>query len=383
VVTDGLGELVRERSVIICCGSGGAGKTTISAAIALAGAKAGRRACVVTIDPARRLADALGLASLENRARKIEGDWPGELSALMLDAKSTFDDLVQTYSGDEAQAERILSNTLYRNLTSALSGTQEYMAAEKLYELHESGDFDLVVVDTPPTRNALDFLDAPGRLTRFLENRVFRLLLMPGRAGMRALSVATQALLRTIARIAGGEIVEDAVAFFRAFEGMEQGFRDRAGRVEQLLSDPGTAFVLVATPRRDSVSEARFFSARLAEASLPVAALVMNRVHPDFRSGDLLPSAVGASGEAAVGTADPTDAPSDPAEARLLLDGLRKNLADLEQVVGEERGYLRQLEQGVQGAVVEVPFLRDDVHDLEGLALVAEYVAGQVASDRG
>lgn len=378
MVGDGLGELVRERSIIICCGSGGAGKTTISAAIALAGAKAGRTTCVVTIDPARRLADALGLGSLENNARKIEGDWPGELSALMLDAKSTFDDLVRTYSGDEAQAERILSNTLYRNLTSALSGTQEYMAAEKLYELHESGDFDLVVVDTPPTRNALDFLDAPGRLTRFLENRVFRLLLMPGRAGVRALSVATQALLRTIARIAGGEIVEDAVAFFRAFEGMEQGFRDRAGRVEQLLSDPGTAFVLVATPRRDSVSEARFFSARLAEASLPVAALVMNRVHPDFRSGDLLSSTVGA-GEAT----DPTDAPSDPAEARLVLDGLRKNLADLEQVVREERGFLRQLQQGVQGAVVEVPFLRDDVHDLEGLALVAEYVAGQVASDRG
>jgi anion-transporting ArsA/GET3 family ATPase len=382
VAGDGLGSLVRERSIIVCCGSGGAGKTTISAAIALAGAQAGRRACVVTIDPARRLADALGLASLENTAHKIEGDWPGELSALMLDAKSTFDDLVQTYSGDDAQAERILSNTLYRNLTSALSGTQEYMAAEKLYELHESGDFDLVVVDTPPTRNALDFLDAPGRLTRFLENRVFRLLLMPGRAGVRALSVATQALLRTIARIAGGEIVEDAVAFFRAFEGMEQGFRDRAERVEQLLADPGTAFVLVATPRRDSVSEARFFSARLAEASLPVAALVMNRVHPDFRSGELLRGTVKASGAAAVGVAGPTGAPFDPAEACLLLESLRKNLADLDQVVGEERGFLRQLEGGVQGAVVEVPFLRDDVHDLEGLALVAEYVAGQVASDR-
>ncbi|HET9092021.1 MAG TPA: ArsA-related P-loop ATPase, partial [Acidimicrobiales bacterium] len=186
----GLASLVRERSIIICSGSGGAGKTTTSAAVALAGAREGRRSCVVTIDPARRLADALGIGELENSPRRIEGDWPGELFALMLDAKGTFDELVERYSESPEQAGRILSNRLYRNLTSALSGTQEYMAAEKLYELHESGDFDLVVVDTPPTRNALDFLDAPGRLTRFLENRVFRLLLMPGRASLKALSVA-------------------------------------------------------------------------------------------------------------------------------------------------------------------------------------------------
>jgi anion-transporting ArsA/GET3 family ATPase len=372
----GMASLVRERSIIVCCGSGGAGKTTTSAAIALAGAQAGRKACVVTIDPARRLADALGLGSLENTARRIDGEWPGELSALMLDAKGTFDDLVHRYSESPEQAERILSNRLYRNLTSALSGTQEYMAAEKLYELNESGDFDLVVVDTPPTRNALDFLDAPRRLTRFLENRVFRVLLMPGRASMKALSVATQALLRTISRVAGSEIVEDAVAFFRAFEGMEQGFRDRAARVEHLLADPGTAFVLVATPRRDSVTEADYFSARLAEAGLPVAGLVMNRVHPDFRAGEFGPGVV--SDE----SLEPVPAPSDAAAARALLDRLRSNLNDLERVVSEERDYLRQLEGGVEGAVVEVPYLRDDVHDLDGLALVAEYVAGQVASER-
>lgn len=372
----GFAELVRERSIIVCCGSGGAGKTTTSAAIALAGARAGRKACVVTIDPARRLADALGLASLENQAKRIDGDWPGELSALMLDAKGTFDDLVHRYSADGEQAERILANALYRNLTSALSGTQEYMAAEKLYELNESGDFDLVVVDTPPTRNALDFLDAPGRLTRFLENRVFRLLLMPGRASMKALSVATQALLRTISKVAGGEIVEDAVAFFRAFDGMEQGFRDRANRVEQLLADPGTAFVLVATPRRDSVSEAHYFSARLAEARLPVAGLVMNRVHPDFRSGSIGPGVVG-GGDAALEAP-----PADSAEARVMLAELERNLSDLEHVVVEERGYLRQLEAGVEGAVVEIPYLRDDVHDLDGLSLVAEYLDAQVASGR-
>ncbi len=238
----------------------------------------------MTIDPARRLADALGIGALSNAPKRIEGDWPGELSAVMLDAKGTFDELVARYSADEEQAERILSNRLYRNLTSALSGTQEYMAAEKLYELNESAAFDLVVVDTPPTRNALDFLDAPGRLTRFLENRIFQLLLMPTRASLRALTVATQALLKTISKVAGAEIVEDAVAFFRAFDGMEGGFRDRAKRVEQLLSDAGTSFVLVAAPRRDSVEEAGYFADRLAEAGQVVSALVMNRLHPDFRA---------------------------------------------------------------------------------------------------
>ncbi|MHB1988520.1 MAG: ArsA family ATPase [Acidimicrobiales bacterium] len=374
-----LRRLVAERSIIVCCGSGGAGKTTTSAAIALAGAMAGRKVCVVTIDPARRLADALGIGQLENTARRIDGEWPGELSALMLDAKGTFDDLVHRYSENAEQAERILSNRLYRNLTSALSGTQEYMAAEKLYELNEAGEFDLVVVDTPPTRSALDFLDAPGHLTRFLENRVFRLLLMPGRASMRALSVASQALLKTISRVAGGEIVEDAVAFFRAFDGMEQGFRDRARRVEQLLADRGTAFVLVAAPRRDSVGEARFFSERLAEAGLPVAGLVMNRVHPDFRSSTRADAPPGAEPS---GAARETSVPHDAASAAALLDRLQENLKGLERVVDEERSYLRELEGGVEGAIVEVPYLQDDVHDLAGLSVVARYVVGQVASRR-
>ncbi len=366
-----LSSLVNERSTVVCCGSGGAGKTTTSAAIALAGAVAGRRACVVTIDPARRLADALGLAELSNEPRLVEGPWSGQLFALMLDAKGTFDDLVRRYAGDPEQSERILSNRLYRNLTAALSGTQEYMAGEKLYELTESGRFDLVVVDTPPTRNALDFLDAPGRLTRFLENRVFRLLLMPGRASMKALSVASQALLRTISKVAGSEIVEDAVAFFKAFEGMEQGFRERAKRVEQLLSDEGTAFVLVAAPRRDSVSEAHFFSERLRQAGIPVAALVMNRVLPDFEAGEL-----------AEGESRQLVAPESPEQARSALLSLRRNLAELEKVAAIEHGYLRQLEGGVEGVIVTVPYLANDVHDLEGLFLVAEHLVGQVASGK-
>ena len=189
---EGIGGLAGERSIVICCGSGGVGKTTTAAAIALEGARRGRNAVVVTIDPARRLADALGLEALTNEPSVIPGDWPGTLSALMLDTKGTFDDLVRRYSSDAEQAERILANRFYRNISGALSGTQEYMAAEKLYELHEEGEFDLVVVDTPPTRNALDFLDAPSRLTRFLDHRLYRVLVAPTRTYLRAVNVAAQ-----------------------------------------------------------------------------------------------------------------------------------------------------------------------------------------------
>ncbi|HET9092195.1 MAG TPA: hypothetical protein VFN50_07285, partial [Acidimicrobiales bacterium] len=193
---------------------------------------------------------------------------------------------------------------------------------------------------------------------------------------LKALSVASQALLRTISRVAGSEIVEDSVAFFRAFEGMEQGFRDRANRVEQLLADPGTAFVLVAAPRRDSIGEAHYFSARLAEANMPVAGLILNRVHPDFTAGELGPGIVGGS------EAEAAPLPEGEAEAARLLAQLQENLRSLEQMVDQERGYLAQLEDGIEGAIVEIPYLRDDVHDLDGLSLVAEYILGQVASGR-
>ena len=252
--------LVTDRAILVCCGSGGVGKTTTAAALALEGARRGRRACVVTIDPAKRLADALGLESLTNTAGRVEVDAPGELWALMLDTKSTFDALISRYAGAPDQAERILNNRMYRNIAGALSGTQEYMAMEKLFELHDEGQFDLIVIDTPPTRNALDFLDAPRRLTRFLDNRLFRIVVMPTRAYLKAVSVATQAFLRTISRVVGNQVVGDAIAFFQAFEGMEEGFRNRAQAVLELLSDKDTAFVLVASPRRDAVEEAAFFA---------------------------------------------------------------------------------------------------------------------------
>jgi anion-transporting ArsA/GET3 family ATPase len=297
----------------------------------------------------------------------------------MLDAKGTFDDLVARYSESPEQADRILQNRLYRNLTSALSGTQEYMAMEKLYELHSEGGFDLVVVDTPPTRHALDFLDAPRRLYSFLENRVFRLLLMPTRAYMKAMTIAAQTLLRTISRVAGSEIVEDAVAFFRAFEGMEEGFRERARRVEELLANPGTAFVLVVAPREDSIDEARFFARRLAESSIPVSSLVVNRLFPNFAPDPPDLRAPPAAQLVAAPAPDPS--PTDP----LAYEELRRNLAEFLVVAACEERFVAELAEEVAPApVVRVPFLKEDVHDLEGLRVVARHLlGGQLVSGRG
>jgi anion-transporting ArsA/GET3 family ATPase len=354
-----LTSLVAERSVIVCCGSGGVGKTTVSATFALAAARAGRRACVVTVDPARRLADSLGVQSLPNTPTEVEGDWPGHLHALMLDTKGTFDDLIHTYSRTPEQAEGILSNRLYQNLASALSGTQEYMAMEKLNELVESGAFDVVVVDTPPTRNALDLLDAPRRLTRFLENRIFRALLFPTRMSLRAVGIATQALLRTLSKVAGAEIVQDAVAFFQAFEGMEEGFRTRAGAVRELLADPMTAYVLVTSARPDAVAEATFFAEKLAERDITPAALVVNRIHPRFGAGEEV-------GAAAAGGED--DGP---------LGALEANLATLNDVARREEGSYAALAAEVAPAEVgRIPLFGQDVHDLDGLQRVADVLFG-------
>jgi anion-transporting ArsA/GET3 family ATPase len=326
------------------------GKTTVAAALAVEGARRGRRTVVVTIDPAKRLADALGLDALTDIPRRIDGDWPGELWALMLDPRSTFDGLVVKYAPDAAQAEAILANRFYRNIAGALSGTQEYMAMEKLFELHGDERFDLVVVDTPPTRNALDFVDAPRRLTRFLDNRLFRLLMLPARSGMRAVGVATQALLRTIGRVVGADVVSDAVTFFQAFEGMEDGFRDRARRVQQLLVDPCTAFLLVTAPRRDAARETEFFAEKLDEAGITVEALVANRMHLRF---------------------PPVEPPAADGAA---LAPLLQNLSELTRLADGEEAHIAALAASLGAPAVRVPELETDVHDLPGLSRVAAYV---------
>lgn len=390
----GLTELVRQRSVIVCCGTGGVGKTTSAAALALEAARAGRRACVVTIDPARRLADAIGLDSLSNAPTRIDGDWPGELWALMLDAKGTFDTLVTRFAASDEQARIILSNSIYRNLTGALSGTQEYMAIEKLYELHEQAGFDLVVVDTPPTRQALDFVEAPGRLVRFLDNRIFRALMTPTRAYLRAVNVATRTFLRSLSRIVGVEVVDDAIAFFQAFEGMEEGFRERANRMVDLLTQPSTAFVLVTSPREDAVGEATYFADRLFQSGISVRALIVNRLHPRF---------VGPSGEGAAeisralgglpgdrepegGTTTGPDAKVGSGEAAPgeALSAHLSNLRDLEAVAGREEASFAPLSAKLAPApVVRVPFLSSDVSDLGGLGQIASYLGAEALSPFG
>ncbi|MCU1346802.1 MAG: ATPase [Acidimicrobiia bacterium] len=344
-----IAELVENRAIVVCCGSGGVGKTTTAAALALQGARAGRRTAVVTIDPARRLADSLGAGPIGNEPHLIAGDWPGTLHALMLDTKQTFDDLVTRYAGDDDQRERILGNRFYRNISNSLSGTQEYMAAEKLFELHSDGAFDLVVVDTPPTRNALDFLDAPRRLTHFLDHRLYRLLTAPNRSRLRAINLAAQAFVRSTAKVVGAGALDDAIAFFQAFEGMEAGFRDRAAHVEALLRDPGTAYLLVASPRADAVTEALFFAAHLATLGLSVDALVMNRMHPSF---DI------------------------PTEVPLGLEALMANARELNQVRAAEDERLAELSSRLPHApIVAIPLLEHDVHDLASLEQMGRLLA--------
>jgi anion-transporting ArsA/GET3 family ATPase len=353
----GLRGVVAAADVVVCCGSGGVGKTSCAAALAIAAAEAGRRVAVVTIDPARRLADALGLAALGNDPHEVAGDWPGALWALMLDTKATFDDVVRTHAPSPEQAERILTNRFYRNISGALSGTQEYMAAEKLAALSADPRFDLVVVDTPPTRNALDFLDAPARLTRFLDHRLFRLVVLPGRTGLRVAGAAAQAFVKTVGKVVGASVLEDAVAFFAAFEGMEAGFRNRAAAVAELLVAPSTAYVLVASPRAETVEEAIYFAHHLRSHAKPAAAVVVNRQHPRFVAADRLAGVGGLAARERAATLAGTD-----------LGRQYANLADWQLVAeAEERELAPLFAVAGDAALARVPLFDDDVHDLAGL----------------
>lgn len=284
--------LITGAPIIVCLGAGGVGKTTTAAAIGVAAAQAGRRAVVLTIDPARRLADAMGIsdhsggdqaqAGLGNDAHLVAGDWPGELWASMLHPADTFDDLIREHSLDEAQSERILTNRLYRNLTTTLSGTNEYMAAERLRSLHLDARFDVVVVDTPPSRHAFDFLDSPKRLTRFFDARLYRNVLAPRRGILKAMNAASQLILRSLSRVVGAAFVEDVIDFFDAFEGIDRGFRDRAAETEELLTADSTAYIVISAPRQEPLREARWISDHLRKRSRTVALLVVNRVTPRF-----------------------------------------------------------------------------------------------------
>jgi anion-transporting ArsA/GET3 family ATPase len=280
-------DILAGKGICICAGSGGVGKTTVSAAIATGMAARGAKVCVLTIDPAKRLADSLGLEELGNEAKPVdpalferEGiEMRGELWAMMLDAKATFDELVRRHAPDEESRERVLENRIYQQISNALAGSQEYMAMEKLFELHSEDRFDLLVLDTPPTRNALDFLDAPRRLTQFIEGRSLRVFMRPGGIAARVAGRGASVALSVLRRILGFDLLADLSEFFTAFSGMVDGFQERARRVNELLADPATTFVVVCGPQGEPISEAVYFHRKLVEARLPFGGVIVNKVH--------------------------------------------------------------------------------------------------------
>lgn len=271
--------------VIVVCGAGGVGKTTTAAALALRAAEHGRRAVVLTIDPARRLAQALGVAELTNTPQRVDlgADHPGELHAMMLDMRRTFDDMVLE-NAEPGRAEQILSNPFYQTIATSFSGTQEYMAMEKLSQLAASDQWDLVVVDTPPSRSALDFLDAPQRLSSFLDGRMIRLLSAPARAGgfglRKVVGGAVGLAAKGVSTIIGGQMLNDAAAFVQAFETMFGSFRERSKATYELLRRPSTAFIVISAPEPDALREAAYFVDRLSTEHMPLVGLVLNRTHP-------------------------------------------------------------------------------------------------------
>ncbi len=349
-----LATLLEQQTVIVCVGAGGVGKTTTAAALALEASRRGRRVCVVTIDPARRLSDAMGFdpdRAIGNEPQQIDVAVKGELWAVMLDTSTTFDGLIRTYAPNEEQAQNILTNDFFRNIADSMSGAHEYMAMEKLYELHNDERFDLVVVDTPPTSNAIDFLEAPDRITQFLDHRLYKILVTPNGGLARVVNFAAQGFLRTVARVVSASVVDDAIEFFAAFDGMEEGFRGRAVAVHDLLIAEDTAFVLVTVPRNDTVDDAAAFIETLAEADIAVDAIVVNRVHPSFGS-------------------DRLDGLDDGA-----LAPFSTVLHDSQAVAAGQDTVLATLTNELPaGAVVKIPFLDTDVHDLDGLASLAQWL---------
>ncbi len=365
-----VGEILDGKDICICAGSGGVGKTTTSAAIAAGMAARGLKVCVLTIDPAKRLADSLGLKELGNEAKRVDPALfeqhglaiEGELWAMMLDAKATFDELVARQAPDEEARDRVLGNRIYQQISSALAGSQEYMAMEKLFELHSEGQFDLLVLDTPPTRNALDFLDAPKRLTQFIEGRSLRVFMKPTGLAAKVAGRGASVALSVFKRIVGFDLLADLAEFFNAFSGMVDGFQARAKRVNGLLADPHTCFLVVCGPQGEPVDEAVYFHRKLVEAKLPFGGVIVNKVHYPAEQlrgngGDLEAELAGKLGDEDL--------------AKRVAD----NFADYQALAERDARNIERLagELSAQG-VIRVPYLDEDVHDLAGLAEINRYL---------
>jgi anion-transporting ArsA/GET3 family ATPase len=366
----------RRTRIIVCCGSGGVGKTTTAAALGLRAAERGRHVCVLTVDPARRLAQSMGLTSLDNTPRQVDGVVPdagGSLHAMMLDMKRTFDEIVEAHA-DPDRAAQILANPFYQSLSSSFAGTQEYMAMEKLGQLRHANEWDLIVVDTPPSRSALDFLDAPQRLGRFLDGRLIRVLTAPAKASMSFMGVLNAGfsmMTGALTKILGAQVLKDAQTFVTALDTMFGGFRERADSTYRLLQAPGTAFLVVAAPESDALREASYFVERLDSERMPLAGLILNRLHTspaarlsaarslaasetiDYQNGRSVPGSAGASDGNVI------------AAAALRLHAERMQLGKRERRLAE---HFTSAHPAVP--VAEVPAQPEDVHDLEGLRVI-------------
>ena len=359
-------EMLDGKKVAICAGSGGVGKTTTSAAIATGLAARGARVVVLTIDPAKRLADSLGLKELDNEPRQVDPklldragcEMKGELWAMMLDAKATFDELVRKNAPDEETRDRILQNPIYRRLSTALAGSQEYMAMEKLYELHQESRFDFLVLDTPPSRNALDFLDAPRRLMQFIEGRGMQMFMKPTGLATKVVGRGSSMALGVLKKVVGLDLLSDLQEFFQAFSGMVDGFQERAKRVNELLADPATSFLVVCGPAGEPIDEAVYFHRKLVEAKLPVGGVIVNKVH--YQSD-------GADGEASSELRDLLDDD--------LADRVAANFADYQALAERDAKNVDRLARELNAErVIRVPYLDEDVHDLEGLLQINRYL---------
>ena len=370
--------LLRDRRtrIIVCCGSGGVGKTTTAAALGLrAAAQHGRNVVVLTVDPARRLAQSMGLTSLDNIPRPVphvSGPGGGSLHAMMLDMKRTFDEIVEQHA-DPDRAAQILANPFYQSLSSGFSGTQEYMAMEKLGQLRQSDAWDLIVVDTPPSRSALDFLDAPQRLSRFLDGKLLRLLTAPakvgGRAYLRVLNAGFGMVTGALTKILGAQVLRDVQTFVSALDTMFGGFRERADYTYQLLRAPGTSFLVIAAPEPDALREASYFVERLAAEGMPLAGLVLNRVHE-------LPAAR-LSAARSLAAAETLQAADDGAQDgagghALAVAALRLHAGRMELAASERRLAEHFTAAHPHIPVVQIPAQPEDVHDLDGLAAIGE-----------
>jgi len=361
-------EMLDGKRVCVCCGSGGVGKTTTSAAIALGMAARGAKVAVVTIDPANRLANALGVEQLGNEPRRVSRDRlataplevKGELWAMMLDPKRTFDELIERIAPDPGRAEQIKANRVYQELSTAVSGSQELTAIAKLYELDQSNRFDLLVLDTPPSRNALEFLDAPGRLNSFLEGKALKAFMRPTGFGVRALGRGALPLLGGLRRITGIDLITDLTVFFGLLGDMTNDFSQRAAQVEQLLRADTSAFVLVTSAAREPIDEAIWFGQRLEADGLPFAGVVVNRVHHDLL-GDREPRELGA----ALAKSLPSS----------LAGRVADNFRDYHVLARRDDHNVARLASHLDDTrLLLVPQLDDDVHDIEGLLRVHRYL---------